>query len=311
MSPWRLMFSDGRLLTSFWVCLLSLGGFLVWAALAPLAEGIIAYGTVVVENDRKVVQHLEGGIIDQILVREGDAVESGDPLVVLTDIAASAGRDQVTQDLVNHLASIDRLTALLDGEKTLAFQPIDAGIDISADTLEDILARQSDLFAQQNRRLSADVRVLRSRADGLAESARNKQAQIDGQVRSIDIIKADLERKNGLLAENLISGDSVVQLERDLSASESELFRLQAEQEQNLIEARDVKNQITQAQERFAEDATQELLEAMGEPTTNSASRFPNGCSILVAAGSSSAAPRRASRSLILACIAPRTMSRR
>ena len=208
------------------------------------------------------MQHLEGGIIDQILVREGDVVEAGDALVVLTDIAASAGRDQVTQDLVNNLASIDRLTALLDGADALNFNPLDPSVEIAPETLSDILARQRDLFAQQNRRLSADVRVLQSRADGLAESARNKQAQIDGQVRSIDIIKTDLERKRGLLEENLISGDAVVQLERDLSAAESELFRLQAEQEQNLIQAREVRNQIIQTREQFAEAATEDLLEA-------------------------------------------------
>jgi len=262
MSAWRLIFTDKRLLSSFLVCLGSLGGFLVWAALAPLAEGIIAFGTVVVENDRKVVQHLEGGIIDQILVREGDVVESGDPLVVLTDIAASAGRDQVTQDLVNNLASIDRLTALLEGTDPVIFTPLEADIKIAPDALQDILARQRDLFTQQNRRLTADVRVLQSRADGLAENARNKQAQIDGQIRSIEIIETELERKRSLLEENLVSGDAVVQLERDLSTAESELFRLQADQEQNLIQAREVRNQIVQAEELFAEEATEELLEA-------------------------------------------------
>jgi len=195
-------------------------------------------------------------------VREGDVVEAGAPLVVLTDIAASAGRDQVTQDLVNHQASIDRLTALLDGSETLTFRDIGSNIELHPEILEDILARQRDLFAQQKRRLSADSGVLRSRADGLAESADNMQAQIDGQTRSIEIIRLDLERKRALLAENLISGDSVVRLERDLSQAESELFRLTANQEQNLIEAKDVRKQGVQTEVRFAEDATQELLEA-------------------------------------------------
>ncbi|MCR9080160.1 MAG: HlyD family type I secretion periplasmic adaptor subunit [Hyphomonadaceae bacterium] len=262
MKAMGLIFSDRRLSTSFLVCAVSLGGFLAWAGLAPLAEGVTAYGSVVVESDRKLVQHLEGGIIDQILIKEGDMVETGDPLMVLTDIAASAGRDQVTQDLVNHLASIDRLTALLAGNSEIAFTELSDDVEIRPEDYDEILARQRDLFAQQNRRLSADVRVLRSRAEGLAESARNQQAQIESQKRSVGIIEADLVKKESLLAENLVSGDAVVQLQRDLTLAESELFRLNAAQEQNLIEAREVRNQIIQTEERFAEDLTQELLEA-------------------------------------------------
>jgi HlyD family type I secretion membrane fusion protein len=257
-----LIGSDRRLMTSFLVCALSLGGFLVWAGLAPLAEGVTAYGTVEVESDRKIVQHLEGGVIDQILIKEGDMVETGDPLMVLTGIAASAGRDQVTQDLVNHLASIDRFNALLAGEDEVTFTPLEADIEIEPDAHEQILARQRDLFAQQKRRLSADIRVLRSRADGLAETARNKQSQIESQRRSVEIIRDDLERKQSLLSENLVSGDAVIQLQRDLSNAERELFRLNAEQEENLIQAREVRNQIVQTEERFAEEVTQELLEA-------------------------------------------------
>ena len=93
----------------------------------------------------------------------------------------------------------------------------------------------------------------------LPKVARNKQAQIDGQIRSIDIIKVDLERKKWASRRKSDFGRQ----RRPTGAGsvprlKAKLFRLQAEQEQNLIEARDVKNQITQAQERFAEDATQE-----------------------------------------------------
>ena len=52
------------------ICLIGLGGFLVWGAAVPLAEGVSAAGKVVVDGDRKTVQHLEGGIIEEILVRE-------------------------------------------------------------------------------------------------------------------------------------------------------------------------------------------------------------------------------------------------
>jgi len=75
------------------ICTIAFGGFLAWASLAPLAEGVIVTGKVTVENNRKTIQHLEGGIIQDILVREGDVVKTGAPLLVLTDVSVAAGRD--------------------------------------------------------------------------------------------------------------------------------------------------------------------------------------------------------------------------
>ena len=73
------------------VCLIGLGGFLAWAGLAPLAEGVPAAGQIVVENDRQVVQHLEGGIIHELLVRDGDQVTAGEALLTLQETASLAG----------------------------------------------------------------------------------------------------------------------------------------------------------------------------------------------------------------------------
>ncbi|MEL6414062.1 MAG: HlyD family type I secretion periplasmic adaptor subunit [Pseudomonadota bacterium] len=262
MTAWRLIFTDGRLLFSFFICLVSMGGFMAWASIAPLAEGVTAQGTVVVENDRKIVQHLEGGIIEHIHIQEGDLVQADEPLMVLTDIATSAGRDQITYNLVNYLAAIDRLTALSDGAAKVEFSERTLSTAIANTAQKEILDRQNDLFAQQTRRREAEIRVLSSRASGLQERAENQQAQIDSHNRSVEIIEIELDRKQSLLEENLISADTIVALERDLSLAVGELSRLKTDQEQNLIDARNVVNQIAQIEAEFDEAASQELLEA-------------------------------------------------
>src|SRR5450432_1545305 len=76
----------GRTILWGWAIIaISFGGLILWSALAPLGSAVIAAGTVVVDSARKSVQHLEGGIIRQILVRDGDIVEAGQPLVRLDD----------------------------------------------------------------------------------------------------------------------------------------------------------------------------------------------------------------------------------
>ena len=66
-----------------WVLVLALGGFVIWASLAPLDEGVPANGVVIVDSKRKAIQHLQGGIVEKILVRDGDLVQLDQPLIKL------------------------------------------------------------------------------------------------------------------------------------------------------------------------------------------------------------------------------------
>lgn len=77
------------------VCFFGLGLFLLWSLLAPLAEGVVAIGTLIVEDERKIVQHLEGGIIKTIHVREGAMVEAGEPIIELDQLPVMAQRDEI------------------------------------------------------------------------------------------------------------------------------------------------------------------------------------------------------------------------
>ena len=80
------------------ILLLGGGGFAAWATLAPLDEGVPAEGTVAVESHRKQVDHLSGGVVDQILVREGQAVRAGDELLVLDATQARSALNATQRD---------------------------------------------------------------------------------------------------------------------------------------------------------------------------------------------------------------------
>jgi len=85
------------------ICTLGLGGFLMWAFIAPLEEGVASTGQIIVEDNRQLVQHLEGGLVKEIFVREGDIAQQGAVLVVLEKTRALANRDQIIQEYAKNM----------------------------------------------------------------------------------------------------------------------------------------------------------------------------------------------------------------
>ena len=82
-----------------WVLLIGFGGFLLWAALAPLGEGVPAQASVAIDNRRKTVQHLTGGVVKRILVKEGQSVKEGEILILMDDSVPLANKSSAEAEL--------------------------------------------------------------------------------------------------------------------------------------------------------------------------------------------------------------------
>ena len=104
-----------------WVLGLGFGGFLLWAALAPLDEGVPTQGVVTLDTKRKTVQHLSGGIVKEVLVQEGQQVKEGEALVRLDGAVAKANYEAVRQRYLGLRAMQSRLFAEQAGIKTIQF----------------------------------------------------------------------------------------------------------------------------------------------------------------------------------------------
>lgn len=245
-------------------CLGGLSGFLLWGAFAPLEEGIAAHGKVVVESDRQVIQHLEGGIIRDLLVREGDRVEAGAVLVVLADIPSLAGRDQVIQEYAALMASTERLAALQSGTDAPDFSALDA-LDLGAAERADIVGREETLFAQQNEAHSADLAVLASRREAAIATQGSRGREIEIVQRALNAAEDELAVRRDMFSEQLVRLDQVTAAEREAVRLEAEVARLASEQEAAAAEEADLTAQIAQTKARFSQKVAETLLQTRGE----------------------------------------------
>ncbi len=129
------------------ILLLGFGGFVAWAALAPIDSGVPANGTVTLDGRRKTVQHLSGGVVKQILVKEGDAVKEGDLLIRMDDAVPLATKSTAESELRSHAIQakfLEQLVADLQPMTAEGFYPRNRLLDLQKQ-LADAKARQLGL----------------------------------------------------------------------------------------------------------------------------------------------------------------------
>ena len=186
------------------------GGFGGWAALAPLESAAIAQGVVSVESNRKTVQHLEGGIIQEILVRDGDVVVLDQLLVRLDDTQPRASLDLLHGRRNAAAALAARLSAERDRMDAVAFPDWLLALADDADVLQ-ALEGEFNIFAARRDTMAGQVAVLNARIAAFAEEIKGLEGEITAgdtqhglileEIAPVDaLVKKGLERKPRLLA---------------------------------------------------------------------------------------------------------------
>lgn len=194
---------------------LFLGGFSVWGAVAPLAGGAMASGMISPDGSRRTVQHLEGGIVGELMVKEHDLIEAGAPLVVLEETQPRATYQMARGQYRSLLATYARLDAEQLLESAITF-PDELTIDAGADgEIRKIIRSQQGLFDTRRAMHESKKKVLRQRIDQLGEQIKGLEAQVQSTTSQLRIVGAELEGKNTLLKKELIARPEVLRLERE------------------------------------------------------------------------------------------------
>jgi HlyD family secretion protein len=240
------------------------GGFGAWAALAPLASAAIAPGTVTVDSHRKTVQHLEGGIIAELLVRNGDDVAAGQVLLRLEDVESRAAFDLLKGQHRALLAQEARLIAERDGESEPAFAP--ELLSLSADpAVAEILAGQRRILASRNQVLEGQTAVLHQRIRQYEAEIESLKAQIDSGEVQLRFIAEELSGVGELFEKGLEKKSRLLALKREaarLTGMQGDYQGRITQAEQGIAEAR--MESLSLKEQRDAEVAT-ELREVQVE----------------------------------------------
>ncbi|MET3857409.1 HlyD family type I secretion periplasmic adaptor subunit [Rhizobium sp. OAE497] len=204
-----------------------------WAAQAKLSGAVIAQGQVAVSQQVKVIQHRDGGIVSEILVRNGDAVRKGSVLFRLDETQTRVELTIVQGQLQQMLAMMTRLTAERDGAKSLDFK----GLDISAPLLES----ETKLFSENLGMLTNQKEQLRLQIIQLEQQVAAYRAQAQSNDAEQEIIDKELQKANNLLAKGLIQVAQQRDLARQKARNEGakgELMARMAETENEISEVR-------------------------------------------------------------------------
>ena len=184
-----------------------------WMALAPLASAVVAPAYVKVDLDRRPVQHAERGTVLQVLVRDGQQVRQGDPLLVLGDVSVDADRNRVAYRMQVERAGLARA----DAEQLMAEQVAFPAELLQAAARDERLAGQLDrerqLFATRREALQRQVRLLQAQSARIGEEIVALQAQVGKAGESLQHQRAELDTNRKLLAEGFLSPTRVTQLE--------------------------------------------------------------------------------------------------
>jgi HlyD family secretion protein len=241
------------------------------AATVHLNGAVISSGTLVVDSYIKPIQHLKGGTVGQLFVRNGDRVEAGQVLLHLDDTQARATAAIVSRRLRQRAARTARLSAERDGRETLEFP--DLVNMAAAEERATLIEGERRLFADRRASLQGQQAQLRERIRQLGQQADGLAAQQDGKRQAIAIIGKELASLQPLLQQGIIPATRVYALQRDaadltgelgsLVASAAEVKGKVAETELQIIQLGDDRRSEVSEQLRQAQSDTGEYSERL------------------------------------------------
>ena len=257
----------GNLLVSCFV--LGLG---TWSTIAPLESAAIALGTVESESSRKTIQHLEGGIIREILVSDGDLVRAGQTLILLEDTKASAEVESLKGQLWDAMAREGRLVAEQRGDERVKFPP-ELEAAKQSEQVAAILTGQQNIFETRRQVFQSQIAVNREKRLQVEKEIEGLKAQAAAATRRLGIVRDEAATVATLVEKGLERRPRLLNLEREaadiegrrgeitaqisraeqvISESQTTLLKLENDRQNEISQSlREVQNQIFQVREKL------------------------------------------------------------
>lgn len=242
----------------------SLGGFGLWALRAPLAAAVISQGSFVATGRNKIVQHLEGGIIKDISISEGDTVVEGQVILTLDETSAMASQRELFLRKARLEANEARILAQYEGLDNFSFpeelERMRADFEVAT-----ILDSQRISFNVSVQGLKNDISLLERNIQALGMRSTGYASQLASTETQLSLLAEDLESKEALLEKGLVRRTEVTAIRRAMADAEGDIGRLKAEIKEFDQVSQKYQAQISQTVSQYRRSALDELQSVQAE----------------------------------------------
>jgi len=197
----------------WFIVLLGVGGFLLWAFLAPLDKGVPMSGTVVKESNRQAVQHAQGGTVRELLVRDGAVVKAGQVLLRMDSVLAKSQADITRTQYLTGRATAARLTAERDGKSAIEFPQELLALKNDPQVAE-IMSTQTQLFQSRTTSLRNELAAVDQNIVGLKAQIAGTQESRDSKKQQLAFLKEQMDGMRDLAKEGYVARNRLLDVER-------------------------------------------------------------------------------------------------
>lgn len=248
-----------------WLVVAGFGGFLLWASLAPLDAGVVANATVNVTDNRKTIQHLSGGTVGTILVREGDRVKHDQPLIELDRTRAIAEQGVVSAQYIVARTVENRLQAERDGLDKVTFDPELLARFAGDLRLQEATTLQQRLFTTRRAALTGEAGILRENIRGAEEQLKGLRQVQAARTAQINFLAQELDGVRNLAAEGYVARNRMFELERSAADLNAQRAQSVADIGRTHNQIAELKLRILQLEQDYQKEVQSQLTEVQKE----------------------------------------------
>jgi protease secretion system membrane fusion protein len=251
----------------FWVLVVGFGLFLAWAAFAPLDEGVAAPATVAVETRSKVVQHMIGGVVKEVRVREGSAVKQGDVLIVLDDAMARASFETIQQTYLAQRAMEGRLMAEASHASTISFhRDLLTSSDPQAARHMQV---QQQLFKARRASQQAEIAAAGQTIAGLEGQVAGMKLVLQNRKAQAALLDRQVAEVKALAADGFAPRNQALVLEQQQAELRGSLADIEANMQRSISAIAETRLRIAQREQDYMKEVSEHLADVQKEVDAN------------------------------------------
>ncbi len=243
-----------------WALALGLGGFLLWAGLAPLDEGVPGQGMVTIDTKSKAVQHLSGGIIKEVLVKEGEVVKEGQLLIKLDEATTRANFEAARQRYLGLRAMEARLLAEQQGLGKISWHP-DLREALADPQIARMALTQEQLYGSRRSSLQADLQSIEESIQGQQALLQAYSAMLGNRRNQLALLSEEHKNTSEMVKEGYAPRNRQLELERMLSEINSSIAELLGNSTRAQRAINEMRQRAIVRQQDYRKDVESQLAE--------------------------------------------------